>query len=80
MKFRWIGTKEVTEITIFRLFKIIWKVGKGAGNGHPDNYHAVLSISLSNKLWYKRMRTDRKVITLLGVRVVYKREYGGIPV
>ena len=65
---------------LFRLFRVIWKHGKGAGHGAPDNYHGVFKIALSKRPFFRRWRKDDKVITAFFVRLTFEKSFGGVPV
>lgn len=63
---------------LFRLFRIIWKHGRGAGFGAPDNYHAVFKVALNKKPFSFRSAHDDKVVTVFFVRFTYEKSFGGI--
>ena len=65
---------------LFRLFRVIWKHGKGAGHGYPENYHGVLKMALSKKPFFFRWRNDDKVLTVFFIRLTFEKSFGGIPV
>lgn len=67
-------------IMVLRLFRVIWKRGKGAGYGYPDHYHGVFKSALSKKPFFIRWKPDDKVVTIFFIRVTFEKCYGGIPV
>lgn len=65
---------------LFRLFRVIWMRGRGAGHGAPDHYHGVFKMALSQRPFALRWHDDDKVITAFFVRMTFEKSYGGIPV
>lgn len=60
----------------FRLFRIMWERGTvGDGSG----YSAKLAVGLLPRLYrYERSWKHDRSITLLGLRIHYRRSYGGV--
>lgn len=78
MKFKYVFRKAHNR-NLFRLFRIIYKRGLGAGHG-GNNYHVSVSLGLIPKLISFNKDIDEFMFTLFGFRVHYQRSYGGIPV
>lgn len=65
---------------IFRLFRVIWRRGRGAGLGGSGNYHGVFKVALSRRMFgFSRLPNDM-VVTVVWIRFTYEKSYGGIPV
>jgi len=65
---------------LFRLFRVIWKRGQGAGKGAPSNYHGVFKLALSKRPFFYKWKNDDKVVTFCWLRFTFEKNYGGIPV
>lgn len=70
VKFKWVGRKAPG---IFRLCRIMWNRGRLGFGG----YSAKLSMALVP--WFFRVRRQWREweVVVLGIRVHYKRNYGG---
>ena len=67
---RWDRTRNT-----FRLFRVLWTRGVvGSGSG----YSAKLSFALKPSLFHACFRFNDYLVTLFGLRIHYRRSYGGM--
>lgn len=68
------------KLGIFRIFRVIWSRGEGAGHGWPNHYHAVFKMAVSKRPFFLKWEATDKVLTFLFFRFTYEKNYGGRPV
>ena len=76
LKARWIGRRDPVG-RLVRLARLVWQRGK-VGDG--EGYSVKLSLALRPRLVEWRREADGWLGTLAGIRVHYRRSYGGIHV
>lgn len=72
--FRWDGGSK-----LYRLFRVIWRRGKGPGVGAPDNYDAELTVAVCPpwRVGFRR-ECDGWRLWLFGLRLHRETSYGGV--
>lgn len=63
---------------LYRLFRVIWRRGKGPGVGAPDNYDAMVTVALSRRLFRWVRECDGWRLWVFPFRLHYERSYGGV--
>ena len=70
---RWDG-----DCKLYRLFRVMWRRGLGAGHGAPANYDAKFSLALCRPWWIGfRLECDGWRLWFAGLRVHHAKSYGG---
>ena len=64
---------------LYRLFRFIWRRGKGPGHGSPANYDAELTVALCPpwRIGFRRECDGWRCLSL-GIRLHHERSYGGV--
>ncbi len=76
MRFRTVFRRD-PDAGLFRLFRVIWTRGQGAGVGGEKNYDAAFSVALC-RFSFRIKREYAGVIVRAGfIRFHYQRSYGG---
>ena len=64
---------------LYRLFRVIWRRGKGPGVGAPNNYDAELTFALCRPWWIGfRRECDGWRLWFAGLRVHHEKSFGGV--
>jgi hypothetical protein len=64
---------------LYRLFRLIWRRGRGPGVGAPDNYDASISFAICPPWWAGfRRECDGWRLWFAGLRLHRETSYGGV--
>jgi hypothetical protein len=67
-----------SSLKMIRICRLIWTRGKGPAVGYPDNYDAMLSLAIRPALFAIKREEEGWFVTVCGLRVHYRRSYGGV--